>query len=87
MVYLSLTYKRDAGSKQQNSDQQILKLLYNQLPDGLSCKEQNISLVFAIFFNLSWSIYWSIEINYNIFWWYTDWLCGYKVKNVTLLAK
>lgn len=33
-----VTYKRDAGSKQQNSDKQILKLLNDQLPEGLSCK-------------------------------------------------
>lgn len=30
------TYKRDAGSQQQDSDEQVLKLLNNQLPDALT---------------------------------------------------
>lgn len=30
------TYKRDAGSQQQDPDQEIFKLLNHQLPDGLA---------------------------------------------------
>lgn len=32
-----LTYKRNAGSQQQDPDKQVLELLHNQLPDALTC--------------------------------------------------
>lgn len=35
------TYKRDAGSQQQDSDQQVFKLLNNQLPDALAWKKRS----------------------------------------------
>lgn len=35
MLFL-FTYKRDAGSQQQDPDQEIFKLLNHQLPDGLA---------------------------------------------------
>lgn len=35
-----LTYKRNAGSQQQDSDKQVFKLLHNQLPDALTCKKK-----------------------------------------------
>lgn len=35
------TYKRDAGSQQQDSDKQVFKLLNNQLPDALAWRRQS----------------------------------------------
>lgn len=35
-----LTYKRNAGSQQQDSDKQIFELLHNQFPDALTCKKK-----------------------------------------------
>lgn len=35
-----LTYKRNAGSQQQDSDEQVFKLLHNQFPDALTCKKK-----------------------------------------------
>lgn len=32
------THKGDAGSQQQNSDQEVLELLHYQLPDALPCQ-------------------------------------------------
>lgn len=34
------TYKRDAGSQQQDPDQEIFKLLNHQLPDGLAWERE-----------------------------------------------
>lgn len=34
-----LTYKRNAGSQQQDSDKQVFELLHNQFPDALTCKK------------------------------------------------
>lgn len=36
-----MTYKRNAGSQQQDSDKQVLKLLHNQLPDALTCRKED----------------------------------------------
>lgn len=35
-----LTYKRNAGSQQQDPDKQVLELLHNQLPDALACEKK-----------------------------------------------
>lgn len=39
-IFQLFTYKRDAGSQQQDPDKQVLKLLNNQLPDALTWVRQ-----------------------------------------------
>lgn len=34
------THKRDAGSQQKDSDQEVFKLFHHQLPDALSCQTE-----------------------------------------------
>lgn len=71
---MRFTYKRDAGSQQQDSDEQVLKLLDDQLPDALAWRTPSTNIIWETTKRVSAQkdvhLQGDVGVNDNTFYWH-----------------